>query len=236
MAQRPAASAYDARVMRPALHLSLLASLLLPACFGNETTVFPPGLEPAAEVHEASFPAGDASEPHPERLEVVLTYAENARGRPPSVHARGYVHAPITDVWAALRNPDVSADRRSFDEYTVVEDVEPEYDFSYRIDAVIHDIITLEYTTTFRHGVIEGSLEAPIAIAEAWQKTEGSTIISELRGSVVARVVTDEVTSLEMIQFSRTAMSNHRDNELYLRDVYAAVVALSHGLPLPPPE
>jgi hypothetical protein len=53
---------------------------------------------------------------------------------------------------------------------------------------------------------------------------------------VVARVVTPDVTSLELIQFSRTAMSNHRDNELHLRNVYAAVVALSHGLPLPPPE
>jgi len=42
--------------------------------------------------------------------------------------------------------------------------------------------------------------------------------------------------SLELIQFSRSAASNHEDNELYLRNVYAGVVALSHGLPLPPAE
>jgi len=219
--------------MRP---LALLCLALLTGCFGNEVTVFPPGLEPAAEVNEASFPTGDAADPYPERLEVVLTYAENARGRPPSVHARGYVHAPLADVWIALRDPDVSADRRSFDEYTVVDDVEPEYDFSYRIDAVIHNIITVEYATTFRHGVVEGSVEMPSVIAESWQKTSGSTVISELRGSAIARAVTPEVTSLELIQFSRSAASNHEDNELYLRNVYAGVVALSHGLPLPPAE
>jgi hypothetical protein len=222
------------------MHASSLICLCLvvlsSGCFGNEITIFPPGLEPAAEVNEASFPVGDAADPYPERLEVVLTYAENARGRPPSVHARGYVHAPLADVWVALRNPDVSADRRSFDAYTVVHDVEPEYDFSYRIDAVIHNIITVEYATTFRHGVIDGSVEMPSAIVASWQKTSGSTVISELRGSAIARAVTPEVTSLELIQYSRSAASNHADNELYLRNVYAGVVALSHGLPLPPAE
>lgn len=216
------------------LALSVL-SVALSGCWGNETSIFPPGLEPAAEVNEASFPVGDASDPFPERLEVVLTYAEDARGRPPSVHARGYVHAPLAMVWEALRNPDVSADRRSFASYTVEHDVEPEYDVSYRIDAVITNIITFGYSTTFRHGVLEGTMEEPLAIAESWQKTEGSTIISELRGSVIARAVDPELTSLEMIQYSRTAMSNHADNEAYLRQVFTAVLALSHGEPLPAP-
>lgn len=208
---------------------------LVPGCWGNETTPFPPGLEPAAAVNEASFPVGDASDPYPERLDVVLTYAEDAPGRPPSVHGKGYVHAPLTAVWMALRNPDVSADRRSFASYTVAQDVEPEYDFSYRIDAVINNIITFGYATTFRHGVVEGTVDAPTTIAEVWRKTDGSTIIADLHGSVIARVVTADVTSLEMIQYSRTAMSNHADNEAYLREVFTAVVALSHGRPLPPP-
>lgn len=225
------------RSARALLTLGLLGAsgALLSGCWGNETSIFPPGLEPAAAINEASFPVGDASDPFPERLDVVLTYAEDARGRPPSVHGRGYVHAPLATVWAALRDPDVSADRRSFASYTVEHDVEPEYDFSYRIDAVVTNIITFGYSTTFRHGVLEGTVEDPIAIAEAWQKTEGSTIIAELRGSVIAREVDAELTSLEMIQYSRTAMSNHGDNEAYLRQVFTAVVALSHGRPLPAP-
>ena len=114
-----------------------------------------------------------------------------------------------------------------------MQNVEPEYDFSYAVVATINNVITFSYTTTFRHGVVEGTVEAPQVIAEVWSKTEGSSIISELRGSIIARAVTPEVTSLEMVQFSRTPMSNHADNEAYLRQVYTDVLALSHGLPLP---
>jgi len=39
-----------------------------------------------------------------------------------------------------------------------------------------------------------------------------------------------------MIQYSRTPMSNHGDNEAYLRGVYDATVASSHGEPLPDPR
>lgn len=216
--------------------LALAAALLalVPGCWSDATNPFPPGLEPAAAVNEASFPVGDATTPYPERLDVVLTYAEDAAGRPPSVHGKGYVLAPLRDVWAALRDPDVGADRRAFSTYTVRQDTEPEYDFSYAIDATVTNIITFHYTTAFRHGVLEGSVDDPTAIVEVWQKTDGSTIIAELRGSIIARAVTPTVTSLEMIQYSRTAMSNHADNEAYLREVYDATVALSHGLPLPP--
>jgi hypothetical protein len=215
------------------LVLSLALSLcFLSGCWGDETLVFPPGLEPVA-VNEASFPAPQEGDAFPEQLEVVRTIATTAARMPPSVHARGYVHAPLTVVWEALRNPDVSADRRSFASYTVMQNVEPEYDFSYAVVATINNVITFSYTTTFRHGVVEGTVEAPQVIAEVWSKTEGSSIISELRGSIIARAVTPEVTSLEMIQFSRTPMSNHADNEAYLRQVYTDVVALSHGLPLP---
>jgi hypothetical protein len=213
--------------------LALVLSLV-PACWADETVVFPPGLEPAAAVNEATFPMGDATTPYPERLDVVLTYAEDRPGRPPSVHGKGYVLAPLATVWAALRNPDVGADRRAFSAYTVRENTEPAYDFSYAIDATVTNIITFQYTTAFRHGVLEGTVEDPVAIVEVWQKTDGSSIIGELRGSVIARAVTPDVTSLEMIQYSRTAMSNHADNESYLREVFDATVALSHGLPLPP--
>jgi hypothetical protein len=206
---------------------------LVAGCWSDATVVFPPGLEPAAAVNEATFPAGDATTPYPERLDVVLTYAEDVDGRPPSVHGKGYVLAPLATVWAALRNPDVSADRRSFSAYAVRQDTEPEYDFSYAIDATVTNIITFHYTTAFRHGVLEGTVEDPVAIVEVWQKTDGSTIIADLHGSIVARAVTPEVTSLEMIQYARTAMSNHGDNESYLREVFDATVALSHGRPLP---
>ena len=39
--------------------------------------------------------------------------------------------------------------------------VEPEYDYSYVIHSVIVNVITVEYDVTWRHGVVEGTLEAP---------------------------------------------------------------------------
>ena len=214
--------------------MALIASPWIAGCWSDATNAFPPGLEPAATLNEATFPAADATGPYPERLDTVNTYAEDQPNRPPSVHGKGYVLAPLATVWAALRNPDVGADRHAFSAYGVLENTEPMYDFSYAIDATVTNIITFHYTTAFRHGVLEGTVADPMAIVEVWQKTTGSSIIGQLRGSVIARAVSPTVTSLEMIQFSHTAMSNHADNENYLREVFGAVVALSHGMPLPP--
>ena len=219
--------------MRAALVLLLTTSIA--GCWGNESVVFPPGLEPASAVNRATFPAADATGPYPERLDVVLTDESDQPNDPPSVHGKGYVLAPLRAVWMALRNPDVCADRHAFSAYTVRQNTEPMYDFSYAIDATVTNIITFMYTTSFRHGVLEGTVDDPMAIVEVWQKTDGSTIIGSLHGSVIGRAVTPEVTSLEMIQWSHTAMSNHADNERYLREVFDATVALSHGRPLPPP-
>jgi hypothetical protein len=71
------------------LVLSLALSLcFLSGCWGDETLVFPPGLEPVA-VNEASFPAPQEGDAFPEQLEVVRTIATTAARMPPSVHARG---------------------------------------------------------------------------------------------------------------------------------------------------
>ena len=139
----------------------LAAAVCVAGCFGEEQTPFPPGLEPLEAENLAAFPEPSEAQPHPEQLVMARSFAPETVERTHSVHARGYVRAPLVDVWEALRDPDVGADRRTFSEWSSTEGVEPDYDYSYVIHSVIENVITVEYDVTWRHGVVEGRLEAP---------------------------------------------------------------------------
>src|SRR5690606_15028493 len=96
------------------------------------------------------------------------------------IHARGYVHAPLAETRAALEDPEVGVDRREVSEWGVELGVEPEYEVSYVVHTIVHDIVTVEYALTWRHG---SAGEAAAAVR--WQKTEGSSLIQRLEGSIV---------------------------------------------------
>jgi len=208
--------------------LALAAALML-GCFGNETTAFPEGLEPLEEA-TVELPDPVDGQPYPEELRT-------ATGSLPMygwVHARGYVHAPLADVFAAMRTPEACVDRNQVDRWTVTPDVEPEYDYSFRIHNEVDDIITVEFDITWRLGRVEGTEAAPTLVAGTWQKTWGTTFISLLRGSIVGRRVTDDVSEVEIVEHIRAATGGVDPAEAYVRDLYANIVALSHGEPLPP--
>ena len=85
--------------LRFTIAVALGATLL--AC-GSEVTVFPPGLEPLMD-EVLDPPAGACPQ-------EFLTDGTDG-GRHDTVLGRGYIRAPITDVWAAYRDPAVGADR-----------------------------------------------------------------------------------------------------------------------------
>lgn len=211
----------------------LLVAALLGGCFGEDETPFPPGLEPLEEEHLAPAPEPRDGEDYPEELVLVQAQAELIP-RTPAVHARGFIRAPIADVWEALRDPDVGADRRTFASWTVTRGIEPEYDFSYVIHSVIQNVITVEYDVTWRHGVVEGTIEEPTLVAARFQKTAGSTVIMDLRGSVVLYAREDGVTEVEIIEYLQAIASDHGNIEGFLRDMFAELVIRSHGGDLPP--
>lgn len=210
-----------------------LALLLGTGCFGELPTPFPPGLEPLEGENLSPGPAPRDGEPYPEELVLVRAFAPDIP-RTHSVHARGYVHAPLRVVWESLRDPDVGADRRTFSEWSTTFDVEPGYDYSYVIHSVIVNIITVEYDVTWRHGVVEGTLEAPTLAAARYQKTSGSTAISDLRGSFVLTEVAPGVTEVQIIEYLAAVASGHENIESFLNDVFAELLILSRGDPLPP--
>jgi hypothetical protein len=148
-------------------------------------------------------------------------------------HLRGYVRAPLTAVWGAYQQPDVVVDRRRVASWDGRLTADPDADFSQEIDHVVRDIVTLEYTLTWRHGAV-GDPDAPAKVSMRWQKTHGSGLIDTLRGSVALFPTDDpafvEVQSIEHLKAPRTSTD---DIEGLLGDVWLDVVAWAHGRALP---
>jgi hypothetical protein len=205
-----------------------LPVLLALGCAGEEDTPFPDGLSPL-EDNLAPAPTGTADDPWPEAVEVVSGTAEDWV----YAHARGYVHAPVDAVWAALRDPDVIVDRRRVSAYSTTEVDDPAYDYAYRVDHTVEDIVTVEYVVEYRHGVWEGSLEAPLSAAFRWQKIEGSSFIELLEGSGLVAAVEDpdavEVTEVQLIEHLGAALTEPEEIALYLQDVFDSAVSVAHG-------
>lgn len=212
------------------VHGTLVLVLFLAGCWGDEKTKFPEGLEPLEE-NTAPAPAGTAEDPHPETIELV----DGTRMGFAWVHGRGFVHAPITTVWAAAREPEVCVDRRKVARWSVehVEMPDEQYDFEYVIHNEVDDVITVEFDITWRHGAVEGTLEAPELVVANYQKTWGTTFISILRGTVVLTPVDETTTEVALVEHLRASASDGTEVRSYLRDYFESIVARSHGAPLP---
>lgn len=196
-------------------------------CGGNVETSFPPGLTPLAPVTLAVRGATPGN-PWPEAISVQSGESDYAWSI-----GRGFVRAPIARVYEALRDPDVTTDRRRVTRYTVTPNVEPTYPGSYRVRNVVEDIVTVEFDMTWRVGPYAGTNEEPTAYAAVYQKTWGSTFIDMIRGSILATRVDQNVTELQMVRHVKAAQQNESELEQYLLDAFDSVVARVNGRPLP---
>ncbi len=198
-------------------------------CFGTEVTEFPDGLEPL-DVNELAPPEGTADDPYPE--EFVLEGIDG--GRYDTVLGRGYIQADIRDVWAAYRDPAVGADRRTSPDWTTTPLEDPMYDATYLVHHITYDIVTVEWDVTWRHGLVEGTDEAPEVVAMRWQKTDGSTLISTIDGSIVLRPTADGSATEVELAYHANATGAGLDSYLrYMQDVFDDAVAVTHGEALP---
>ncbi len=210
--------------------LAVLGMLASVGCGGNDASAFPPGLQPLADgVGPVAPPAPTSASMYPEAFTA-------ARGETSDfiwVHASAYVHAPLSQVMAAMLDPAVNVDRRRVQEFTVMLNDEPTYPNSFRIHNVSHDILTVEFDLDYRLGLREGTSDAPVTFDLRYQKTYGTTFITLLAGSVEAHAVNDSVTQLDMVRELKSAGSGADDVEQYLRDFVASVQAKVHGQALP---
>ncbi len=208
-----------------ALALLLLGSA---ACGGNQSTPFPPGLKMIEQV-SLSGPPPDGSDKTPEK---VVT-SSGSTSSYDDAQARGYIHEPLSVVYAALQDPDVVVDRRSVAKYTVTHNVESGYDVSFRVHNTIYDIVTVEFDMTWREGVTVGTRSAPTQVNARAEKTAGTAYISLMEVSIQLNSVSDGVTLFQAAEHISAASSSASTIELYLKDVYASLLAKSHGQPLP---
>jgi hypothetical protein len=207
--------------------LALLAAA--PSCKGNSSTTFPDGLEPLDAVNQAHDPAPLAGDAHPEALQTATGDTDDYSW----AHGRGYVHASLTDTWAAMRDPDTCVDRRSVDEWTHADTVDPKYRYAFSIHNVVHSVVTVEFDVTWREDVAEGTVDAPSVVAARWQKVYGTNYITLMGGSIIARRVDDATTELELVEHLNASGKGSDTAETTMRDWYGSVVAKVHGRALP---
>lgn len=201
----------------------------LVACDSQVVTEFPDGLEPLEEENLAPLPEPEPGQPHPERIEIVAGVEPDFE----FAHGRGYVHASLAKVWEALRTPEVCIDRREVNEWTVTYDVEEGFDVSFRTHNTVHQLATVHFDVTWRQAVVEGTANVPQLVLVRGQKTEGTSYITYLADSVVARRVEDDVTELEFIRHIKAIAAGRREAEQFIADFYESIRAVAQGEPLP---
>ena len=206
----------------------LFASLLLVACQSTESTRFPPGLEPL-EPDNVAAPAPTGTDPYPETLALDQGMDDVSN----YVHATGYVHGSVAEVWAAMQDPTVVVDRRKVSAYTATLDVEPEYDTSFVTHYTINQVVTVQFDVTWRMGVVSGSTTAPTQVSAVYQKTVGSSFIMMMHGSVELEEIAPGVTRLSYAQRMNAVSTSSMDIATWTMDMFTSIVARVHGQPLP---
>jgi len=200
-------------------------------CGGDEVTPFVSGVDPLEAENHAPLPAPTATDPFPE----LLVSVHGEAGGYVWAHARGYVHAAPADVRAAMTAPAVCVDRRRAATWSVMEDVEPEYDVSFRIHMVVEDIITVEFDVTWRHDTLAAGDGGAELFASRWKKTDGTSFISRLEGSVLLLPASPDqpVTEVQLIEHLDAAGGGWEEIDQFLHDFYASILAQVRGEPLP---
>jgi hypothetical protein len=210
----------------------LAALLALPASLGacqhDVATSFPPGLAPL-EPDSAPPPDPAAGDAHPETINAIPGTDDTSN----FVHATGYVHASVADVWAAMQDPGVVVDRHNVDSYTVDWNVEPGYDVSFQTTYTVHHVVTVSFAITWREGLVEGTKDAPTAVSVVYEKTFGSSYINLMKGSIELTAVDATTTKLEFAQRMDATQTDQTTILVWTTGMFQSIVARVHGQPLP---
>ena len=207
--------------------VTMLIVAIAVGCKQPEVIEFPSRLQHLEEIR-APLPEGDG---FPEELAIVDGGDSDLWWS----HGRGYVHAPIGDVWAAFQQPEVGINYREVDEWDVTYDTRPEFDHSYTTHIVVRDIVRIEYDLTWVSEQQAADEDGNITqVALQWEKTDGSIFIQRLAGSVLL-LPADEGTKTE-VQLVHHLIAAQRDQDVLtqtLLDIHANVVAAVNGESIP---
>ena len=205
---------------------AVAALLLLAGCFGNESTEFPPGLEPLEDNAVPPHEGDDYAE--------AIGFADGETGDYTWVHGRGYVLAEPYSVWAALQTPELMAAVCSTDTHAIEVGSEPDYELSFQVSYEVHKVITVAWDESWRYGTIVGTREEPELGMVRYQKVYGSTLIDILEGSIQLHATPDpDVTELQFVEHLSGAGGSVEDMQIAMQHRFDAVVATMHGAEQP---
>ena len=206
---------------------SSLALLLLAGCQDNITTPFPPGLEP---IEDDPVPVQQGGA----RTETLVTQAMDDNSGVRHIYGRGYVLASPAAVWLAAKTPQVMIAVCSTDSQTITPNDEPDYEFSFLVHYIVHNVLTIEWNDQWRYGTVEGTPEAPTIAMMRHQKTDGSDFIALSEGTVQVSA-TDDPNVTELAFVERLDASGGGDSDVIkgVQNNYNAMVAAGHGNAIP---
>lgn len=208
---------------------ALVWSFLLLSCAGRKDEHELPDVLVPLEENRAPPPAPVNGDEHPEILSVISGGDSDLWW----AHGRGYLKADAASCWAALSDPEVVVDRREISEWSVEWDIAPQFDVSFVLHNVAHDVITVAYDLTWLHELQEGEQDSPARVVGVWEKSDGTAFIDLLEGSFVIRSIGDNLTEIELVEHLKAPLRDDTTLASYLRDLYGSVLARVHGDPLP---
>jgi hypothetical protein len=193
-------------------------------------------LVPLESRNLATPPLASDVDRHPERFNVV--YGHSQTQRIDWAHGRGYVHASVGTVWAALRNTNVLADRRQLRQMTVLRVDDHRSAVRFDLRCVTRGSPSITYGICWREAATEGPADAPVRVVARDDLVQpprffGIAVISTLSDSIVLEAVDDHTTSVSIIRHVGSVQSDPRRTARYLTDLYSSVLAKVHGQALP---
>jgi hypothetical protein len=200
-------------------------------CQDNVATPFPAGLEPLEDNLVPVQQGGDRTE--------TLRTASTDDNSEIKIYGRGYVLVDPMTVWAASKNPDVDDAVCSTNAQMVTPNNEPTYEYSFLVHYVVNNILTVEWDDQWRWGTIvpgTGSGSAALFFGMIkHQKTQGSSFIELSEGTIEVTATDDpNVTELAFVEHLKAAGGGVSDVLKGVQHNYDALVAASHGNPIPP--
>lgn len=184
-----------------------------------------PGAAATCPASTAPFPPGADGNTHPEDVNVVTGDTADYA----FADASGYVHAPIAKVLGALKDAKIVIDRRRVDAWSFPP-------FKDKNGFVVHNVVrgpaVVEFDMTW-HRAVDGSESAPKQVCEVGSKTAGTQYIESLNQSVIVKAIDAHTTAVQIVSRLKAESAGKDDAAQYVRDVFASLLAKTHGKPLP---
>jgi len=199
-------------------------ALLGVGCTANGDLEIPEGLQTLDPNNRATWPAD-----HAEAIDVVGGITEDELIW---AHARGYVHASLSQTWEALQEPDVVIDRADIDSYEITGS-EPGYDVSFTTHCISHNIVTVEWDMAYRQSAVAGTVEEPELVALRGEKIAGSEFFEVLTWSLHVEEVEEGITSWEFVEQMVSVQKDSEPLESFGLDLWVDALAFVNGEDLP---